>query len=55
MIRQVAVEVQDEAGALDDVKRLLAEHGFDVTTEQDPLLKGTAVFSVFAIRPQAAR
>ncbi len=51
MIRQVAIEVQDEAGALGEVQRLLAEHGFDVTSEQDPLLMGTAVFSVFATRP----
>ena len=51
MIRQVALEVQDEAGALDDVLCLLMKHGFQVAAEQDSLLKGTAVFSVFAIRP----
>jgi hypothetical protein len=28
------------------------KHGFQVVTEQDPLLKGTAVFSVFATRPK---
>ena len=50
MIRQIALEVQDEEGALDEVRRLLAAHGFEVATEQDPLLKGTAVFSVFATR-----
>jgi FkbM family methyltransferase len=50
LIRQIAIEVQDEAGALDEVTRLLEEHGFKVTPEQDPLLKGTAVFSVFATR-----
>ncbi len=51
MIRQVAIEVQDEAGALDEVRSLLEEHGFNVAAEQDPLLKGTAVFSIFATRP----
>jgi hypothetical protein len=50
MIRQVAVEVQDEVGGLDEVLRLLVEHGFQVATKQDPLLKGTAVFMVFATR-----
>jgi 31-O-methyltransferase len=50
LIRQIAIEVQDEAGGLDEILRLLAEHGFQVATEQDPLLKGTAVFSVFATK-----
>jgi FkbM family methyltransferase len=53
MIRQVVAEVQDDLGALGEVQRLLAEHGFEVTTKQDPLLKGTAVFSIFAKRPQS--
>lgn len=52
MIRQIALEVQDEEGALSAVQQLLAKRGFDVATEQDPLLKGTAVFSVFATRPK---
>ena len=52
LIRQVAIEVHDHAGGLDEVRRLLAEHGFQVTTEQDPLLKDTALFNVFAIRQQ---
>jgi FkbM family methyltransferase len=49
-IGQVVVEVHDELGALDEVKDLLAKHGFEVTAEQDPKLKGTAIFSVFASR-----
>jgi hypothetical protein len=52
MIRQIAIEVQDEAGSLDEVRRLLEEHGFQMVTEQDPLLQGTAVFSVFATKPR---
>jgi FkbM family methyltransferase len=50
LIRQIAIEVQDEAGGLDELRNILAGHGFLVTAEQDPLLKGTAVFSVFATR-----
>lgn len=50
LIRQIALEVQDEADGLEEVLRLLAAHGFEVATEQDPLLKGTAVFSVFAVK-----
>jgi FkbM family methyltransferase len=49
-IRQVVIEVQDEVGALDGIGNLLAHHGFAVTAEQDPLLKGTTIFSVFASR-----
>ena len=52
MIRQIAIEVHDEAGGLDEVQRLLAERGFQVTTEQDSLLKGTPLFNVFATRQQ---
>ena len=50
LIRQVALEVHDEAGGLDEAQRLLAERGFQVSIEQDALLKGTALFNVFAIR-----
>jgi FkbM family methyltransferase len=50
LIRQVVIEVHDEAGGLDEVLRLLSAHGFQVATEQDPLLKGTALFNVFATR-----
>ncbi len=51
-IRQVVVEVSDEFGGLGEVRRLLEEHGFEVTTEQDPLLRGTPFFNVFAIRAE---
>jgi 31-O-methyltransferase len=52
MIRQIALEVHDEAGALDEVRRLLEERGFQLVTEQDPMLKGTEIFSIFATRQQ---
>jgi 31-O-methyltransferase len=50
LIRQVVVEVHDEDGALAEVRNLLAQHGFETIVEQDPTLKGTPIFSVFAIR-----
>jgi FkbM family methyltransferase len=48
LIRQVVVEVHDEDGALHEVQDMLAKHGFEMTAEQDPQLKGTTIFSVFA-------
>jgi 31-O-methyltransferase len=50
LIQQLAIEVHDKAGSLDEVKLLLADHGFQVAAEQDPLLKGTALFNLFATR-----
>ena len=50
LIRQVVVEVHDEQGALDEVHDMLAKHGFEMIAEQDPQLKGTTIFSVFATR-----
>ena len=50
LIRQVVIEVHDETGCLDEVRQLLAGHGFQVTVEQEPLLKGTALFNLFATR-----
>lgn len=52
LIRQIVVEVYDHDGGLDQVKRLLADSGFQVAIEQEPLLKGTSIFNVFAIRQQ---
>jgi 31-O-methyltransferase len=52
LIHQVAVEVHDEAGCLDEISRLLAKHGFRVTVEQDPLLKGTTLLNLFATKPR---
>ena len=48
LIRQVVVEVHDEHGALEEIQNTLAKHGFETTAEQDPQLKGTTIFSVFA-------
>ncbi len=50
IIRQVVVEVHDEQGALAEIQDILAQHGFETTAEQDPQLKGTMIYSVFATR-----
>jgi 31-O-methyltransferase len=50
LIRQVVVEVHDEDGALAEIQGILAKHGFEAAVEQDPHLKGTTIFSVFARR-----
>ncbi len=52
LIRQLAIEVHDESGCLEDVKRILAERGFYTAVDQDPLLKGTALYNLFATRQQ---
>jgi FkbM family methyltransferase len=49
-IGQAVIEVHDENGCLDEIQGLLNKHGLDVTTEQEPLLKGTTLFTVFASR-----
>jgi FkbM family methyltransferase len=49
-IGQAVIEVHDEQGCLAEIQSLLSKHGFEVTTEQDPLLKGTTLFTVFASR-----
>jgi 31-O-methyltransferase len=52
LIRQVVVEVFDQTDGLREVRQLLEEHGFEVTTEQDPMLHGTPLYNVFATRGQ---
>jgi 31-O-methyltransferase len=54
LIRQIVVEVHDEHGALDEVQGMLAKHGFETIAEQDPQLKGTTIFSVFATHRSTA-
>jgi hypothetical protein len=49
-IGQAVIEVHDEKGGLKEVERLLTQHQFEVTVEQDPQLKGTPLFTVFASR-----
>jgi FkbM family methyltransferase len=50
LIRQAVIEVHDENGGLEEVQGLLTKHGFDATVEQDPLLEGTVLYTLFATR-----
>ncbi|MFN9372343.1 MAG: amino acid adenylation domain-containing protein [Planctomycetaceae bacterium] len=49
-IRQVVIEVHDEAGRLEQVVALLREQKFEVVVEQDEVLRGTSLYSVYARR-----
>ncbi|MFN7768123.1 MAG: amino acid adenylation domain-containing protein, partial [Planctomycetaceae bacterium] len=49
-IRQVVIEVHDEAGRLEQVVALLREQKFQVLVEQDEVLRGTSLYSVYARR-----
>ena len=49
-IAQVAVELHDHGGRLEQIRSLLASHGYRVTAQQDPLHAGTVVHFVYAVR-----
>jgi 31-O-methyltransferase len=49
-VRQVVAEVHDLDGALDSFVTSLDRRGFTVAVEQEPMLGGTDVFDVFAVR-----
>ena len=49
-IKQVVAEVHDEHGRSTTIARMLSNHGFSVTTEQDPLWRGTAMRMLYATR-----
>lgn len=49
-VRQMVIEV-DRSENLEPITALLAQHGFEVLVEQDPLLKKTELCYVYAIRP----
>jgi FkbH-like protein/FkbM family methyltransferase len=51
LIDQVVVEVHDRTRALlDDVRQLLARHGFDCAVVEENLLRGSGLFNVYATR-----
>jgi 31-O-methyltransferase len=50
-IGQIVVEVDDNEQRLDQVRGILADHGFAITSTQDPALRATPIFTVFASRP----
>lgn len=49
-VRQVVAEVHDIDGALREFCRMLQAHGFEITVDQDSLLRGTEIWEVFAVR-----
>lgn len=54
-IEQVAVEVHDAGGRLAEVAGLFAGHGFEVQVTRDPLLAGTPLCDVIAVRRPISR
>jgi FkbM family methyltransferase len=51
-IKQVVVEVHDLDGRVEKITALLKAQGLsDVTVEQEPLLKGSNLFNLYALRP----
>lgn len=52
LIRQVVMEVHDIDGRLDEIRTLLARHGISaVVTDQEPALRGSNVYDLYARRP----
>jgi FkbM family methyltransferase len=50
-IKQVVVEVHDADGRVEKITSLLENHGFNkVILEQEPMLKGSDIFSLYALR-----
>ena len=50
-IRQIAIEVHDIDGRLDEITRLLERRGFAVAAEQDEAVEGSVLYNLFALNP----
>jgi FkbM family methyltransferase len=50
MVRQVAIEVHDEDDRLRELQNLLTQRGFRFVVEQDPAMRGSALFNLFGSR-----
>jgi len=48
-IRQIVIEAHRDCGGLTQALALLEKHGYQCLVEQDPLLRETDIFSIFAI------
>ena len=48
-IRQVVVEVHDHGDRLTTVTSLLSDHGFRVNARQEPALRNSAIYTVYAV------
>lgn len=51
LIRQAVIEVHDVGGRCAEIAAALAASGFDVHTEQEPVMRGTPSKMVYARRP----
>jgi amino acid adenylation domain-containing protein/FkbM family methyltransferase len=51
-IQQLVIEVHDIDDRLQKITRLLEGHGYQLTVEQDTLLKDIALYNIYAIRPR---
>lgn len=54
-IQQVVLEVHDIDGRLRQVVSLLEAHGFEVTVQQEAMLKETGMYNVYCVRPRHAQ
>ncbi|MEV0219296.1 FkbM family methyltransferase [Streptomyces sp. NPDC050704] len=50
LVRAVVAEVHDEDGRLAEVRRILHDRGFTVHVRQEPLLRGTELYDIEAVR-----
>ena len=50
-VGQIVLEVHDLEGRLEQMGQLLKGRGYEVTVEQDELLRGTELYNVYARRP----
>jgi 31-O-methyltransferase len=49
-IEQIVIEVHDEDGRGETIAHDLADHGFQLATEQDPAMRGTSIRMLYATR-----
>ncbi len=55
-IRQLVIEVHDRKGAVvRSVEGLLRSKGFELTLEEEPMLRGSGLFTIYAIREEAGK
>ncbi|MCM4083112.1 FkbM family methyltransferase [Paractinoplanes hotanensis] len=51
LVRQVVLQLHDMGGRLQELRADLTVRGLRVTVDQDPLLAGTDIYELFAVRP----
>jgi FkbH-like protein len=55
IIRQIVIEVHDQEGpVMAEVMRLLGDHGFEATVEEEDALRGSGLYNVYAVRAPRA-